>query len=97
MNVVERQQRLLGGVGVGRFRIVDEQHTAKPADLFHAMSKPRKRLEGAGDAVALDAERPRGGVGEGRVLPVMGAAKRARTRKIGRRRALLRAPSRDAR
>ena len=52
------------------------------------MSKPRKRLEGAGDSVALDAERPRRGVGEGCVLPVMGAAKRARTRKIGRRRGL---------
>ena len=86
MDVVERQQRLLGGVGVGRLRVVDEQHPAKPADLFHAMRKAGKRLERARDAIALDAERPRGGVGERRVLPVMGAAKRARARKIGHRR-----------
>ena len=52
------------------------------------MSEPGKGLEGARDAVALDAERPRGGVSERGVLPVVGAAKRARRRKIGRRRGL---------
>ena len=51
-------------------------------------AKPGKGGEGAGDALALDAERPRGGVGEGGVLPVVGAAKRARRRKIDRRRGL---------
>ena len=86
MNIVEREQRLLGGVGVGRFRVVDEQHPAEPADLFHAMCEPRKGLERARDAIALDAESPRGGVGERSVLPVMRATKRASARKIGPRR-----------
>ena len=80
---MERQQRLLGGVGVGRLRIVDEQHPPQPADLFHAMGEAGKRLEGARNQVALDAQRPRRGKGESGVLPVMGAAKRARMRKIG--------------
>ncbi len=84
MNIVERQERLLGGVGVGRFRVVDEQHPVEPADLFHAMREPRECLERARDAIALDAESPRGGVGERGVLPVMRAAKRPRARKIGR-------------
>ena len=83
MNIVERHERLLGGVGVGRFRIVDEQHPAKPADLFHAMRKAGKRLERTRDAIALDAKRPRGGVSERRVLAVVSAAKRPCARKIG--------------
>ena len=97
MNIVERHERLLGGVSVGRFRVVDEQHPAKPADLFHAMRKAGKRLERARDAIALDAKRPRGGVGERRVLPIVGAAKRPRAGKIGRRRGFTFTPSRDAR
>src|SRR5574340_212370 len=39
VDIVERKQRLLGGVGVGRLRIVDEQDTAAAADLFHAMGE----------------------------------------------------------
>ena len=88
MDIVERQQRLLGRVRVGRLRVVDEQHPAKPPNLFHAVGEPRKRLEGARDALALDAQRPRGGVGERGVLRVVGAAKRARLREIDCRRRL---------
>ena len=78
VDVVKRQQRLLGRVGVGRLRVVDEQHPAQPADLFHAMRKPGKGGEGAGDRARARRRAPRGGVGERGVLPVMGAAKRAR-------------------
>ena len=41
------------------FEIVDEQHPAEPADLFHAMREAGKRLERARDALALDAKRAR--------------------------------------
>ena len=88
MDVAKGQERLLGRVGIGRLRIVDEYDPAKSADLLHPMSEPGKGQEGAGDALGLDAERPRGGVGERRVLPVVGAAKRPRRLKIGRRRGL---------
>ena len=41
-NVLERQQRLLGGVGVGRLRIIDEQDLAAPANLLEPVRQPRK-------------------------------------------------------
>src|ERR1700722_257865 len=52
------------------------------------MSKAGKRLERTRDAIGLDAKRPRGGIGERRVLSIMGAAKGPRARKISRRRGL---------
>jgi hypothetical protein len=52
------------------------------------MRKARKRLETVRNAIALHAEGSRGGVGERRVLPIVGAAKRPCASKIGRRRCL---------
>ena len=42
INRLERRQRLLRRVGIGRFRIVDEENAAAPADLFHAMRQTGK-------------------------------------------------------
>src|SRR5271165_6599606 len=78
VDVVEGQKRLFGRVGVGRLRIVDEQHAAQPADLLHAVREAGERLEPARDVMPRDAERAGGGGREGGVLSVMGAAQRAR-------------------
>ena len=51
----KRQQRLFGRVGVGRLRIVDEQHAAEPADLLHAMGEAGKRRQAALQSPRRDA------------------------------------------
>ena len=69
IDVVERQQRLLGRVGVGRLGIVDEQHVrrrGRPAPC-DAPGRGRSRARAA-ISPASSAERPRGGEREGGVL-----------------------------
>ncbi len=77
-------QRLLRRVGVGRLRVVDEEHPSLPPDFLHAVRETRKGEESLRDRLARNAERPGGGIGEGGVLAVMSAAQRARACEIDR-------------
>src|SRR6202035_261757 len=60
-NILERQQRLFGGVGIGRLGIIDEQDGAEAADLLHAMREPGEGLHAARNLFNAKADRARGG------------------------------------
>ena len=93
MDVVERQKRLFGRVGVGRLRIVDEQHPAQPADLLHAMRKAGKRLERARDVDARSTPSARAAAKAKAAFCPLWAPRSARAlREIGQRFGLRRAP-----
>ena len=94
VDVAKRQQRLLGRVGVGRLRVVDEQHSPEAPDLLHAMREAGKRQERPRDLLAPDAHCPCRGIGERRVLPVVRAAQRPRVGEIDGKHASPRASTR---
>ena len=81
-DVAERQQRLLGGVGVGGLGVVDEQNPPLPPHLLHAVGEAGERGEPARDLLGAEAQRARRGEGEGRVLAVVRAAQRRRDTQI---------------
>ena len=71
-------ERLLGGVGVGRLGIVDEQHAPDAADLLHAVREAGEAAQSPrGSRPRLDAERAHRGDGGRRVLRIVRAAQRA--------------------
>jgi hypothetical protein len=77
INVGEACECLAGGVGIGGLGVVDEQHGAAPRHLLHAVGKAGEGLQALGDGSGVEPLRPGQRVSRRRVLPIMGAAKRA--------------------
>src|SRR5579872_2200926 len=76
-NIRKRGQRMRRRVGIGAFRIIDEQHVAAPADLLHAVREPWKTAQALLQDFTRATERERASRGAGRVLRVVQATKRA--------------------
>ena len=66
-----------GRVRIGALGVVDEQHIAAAADLFHAVRETGKAAQAVLQDFGDDAERERAGRGAGRILRIVQAAQRA--------------------
>ena len=69
--MVEGEQRLLGRVGVGGLRIVDEDRVAEPRDLLHPVVKTRKGAQAVADLIVGQSQKFANGESSRCVLSVV--------------------------
>ena len=72
----EARQRRRRRIGVGRLRIIDEEHMVLAPHLLHAVCQARKALKSGLDLAEVEADLEAGGDGGERVLRIVLAAQR---------------------
>ena len=73
---VEGKQRLFGGIGVGRFRIVDEENLPFPANLLKPMRQSGETPQAFRNAFEIKPKRPKRRDRGGGILAIVLAAQR---------------------
>ena len=81
IDVVEAQQRLFGGIGIGRLGIVDVEHFAAPADLLQPVREAGESPQALLDELKLESMRAQRRHRRGGILAVVGAAQRRECRR----------------